>query len=325
MLRALFAVALLACAVAAYAGWTVFQSFDAPGPSNRESRIVIARGETPASVAVRLEAEGVIQEALTFRLLTRLEGKGANIRAGEFLALPGASVRDVLMLVTEGPTIARRLTVPEGATTLEALAVVTAAEGLVGETPANVPEGALLPETYHYALNDTREAVVDRMMQAMHDVVREAMAAKAEGHPVETPLQLVTLASIVEKETGLSGERARVAGVFVNRLNRDMLLQSDPTTIYAITRGARRLGRGLTRKDLKLDDPYNTYARGGLPPGPIANPGRAAIMAAAQPERTNDIYFVADGTGGHAFATSLAGHNRNVRKWRAIQRQRGDR
>lgn len=325
MLRALFVLALLACAVAAYAGWTVFQRFDAPGPSIRESRIVIARGETPASVAARLENEGVIQEALTFRILTRLEDKGARIRAGEFLALPGATVREVLTLVTEGPTIARRLTVPEGATTQEALAIIAAAEGLIGAAPQNVPQGALLPETYHYALNDTREAVVNRMMRAMQDVVQGAMAAKPDGHPVETPLQLVTLASIVEKETGVSGERARVAGVFVNRLNRGMLLQSDPTTIYAITRGERRLGRGLTRKDLALDDPYNTYARGGLPPGPIANPGRAAIIAAAQPMQTDDIFFVADGTGGHAFATSLAGHNRNVRKWRAIQRQRGER
>lgn len=323
MLRALFVVALLVVVVAGYAGWTLYQSFDAPGPSTRETRILISRGETPASVAERLERENVIEEALTFRILARVEGKGGKIRAGEFLAPPLASVRDILTLVTEGPTIARRLTVPEGATTVEALAIIAGAEGLVGDMPTNVPEGALLPETYHYALNDTRESVVNRMMRAMQDVVSEALATMPEDHPVDGPLELVTLASIIEKETGVSGERARVSGVFVNRLNKGMLLQSDPTTIYAITRGERRLGRGLTRSDLRLDDPYNTYTTGGLPPGPIANPGKAAIMAAAQPMETNDLFFVADGAGGHAFATSLAGHNRNVRKWRAIQRERG--
>jgi len=321
MLRALFALALLALGVGGYAAWTLTRAFDAPGPAPRETRILVQRGETPAGVAERLEREGVIEDALVFRILVRLEDQGGRIRAGEYMAPAAASPRAVLALLTDGPTIARRLTVPEGAAVREALAIVAAAEGLTGDAPTNVPEGALLPETYHYAWGDTREAMVDRMRRAMDAALAEGMASLPEDHPAKTPLQLLTLASIVEKETGVPEERPRVAAVFVNRLKRSMMLQSDPTTIYAITRGEARLDRALTYDDLKLDDPYNTYARAGLPPGPIALPGKAAIMAAARPAETDELYFVADGTGGHAFARSLREHNRNVRAWRAIQRQ----
>lgn len=325
MLRTLAALALIGLGLAGFAGWTVFQAFNAPGPPAAETRILVSRGETETDIAERLEREGVIADALAFRLLSRLEGKGGQIRAGEYLVPASASVRDVLTLLTEGPTIARRLTVPEGATVREALAIVAAAEGLVGDVPGNLPEGSLLPETYHYALNDSRESVVDRMEKAMRAAVAAAMATMPEGHPISTDLQLRTLASIVEKETGLADERPKVAAVFVNRLRRGMLLQSDPTTIYALTRGQERLERRLTRSDLELQDPYNTYATPGLPPGPIANPGKAALMAAANPPETKDLFFVADGTGGHAFAGSLAEHNRNVRKWRQVQRARGER
>lgn len=325
MLRALFALALLALGACAFGAWTLYQAFDAAGPAATETRILIKRGETPAGIADRLENEGLIEEALVFRVLTRIEGKGGRIRAGEFLAPAGASVRDLLTLLTEGPTVAHKLTVPEGATTVEALAVVAAAKGLTGDAPKDIPEGALLPETYHYAWGDSRADMVARMRKAMDAAVAEAMATRPEDHPVTSSDGLATLASIVEKETGLAEERPRVAAVFVNRLRKGMLLQSDPTTIYAITKGQKRLGRSLTRKDLKLKDPYNTYTSPGLPPTPIANPGRAALMAAANPPKTKDLFFVADGTGGHAFAETLAGHNRNVRKWRAIQRKRGQR
>jgi len=321
MLRAIFALALVGLGVAAFAGWTLLKSFDAAGPSTRESHLVVERGETPAGIAARLEREGVIEDALALRLLVRLESAGGRIRAGEFLVPAGASPRDILTLLTEGPTVARKFTVPEGATTREALAIVAAAEGLTGELPKNLPEGALLPETYHYALNDAREDVVARMQRAMAAAVAEAMAALQEDHPVKTPLELATLASIIEKETAMADERPRVAAVFVNRLRRGMLLQSDPTTIYALTRGQKRLGRSLTYKDLRVDDPYNTYVSPGLPPGPIASPGKAALLAAANPASTTDLYFVADGTGGHAFAKTLAEHNRNVRAWRKVQRK----
>lgn len=325
MIRAFFALALLALGVGGFMLWKLNESFDAPGASTTETRVLIERGANPASVARMLEAEGLLEDGMSFRLLTRLTEKGGKIRAGEFLVPPGASPRELLTLFTEGPTVVRKFTVPEGATTAEALAIVAGADGLVGAVPADVPEGALLPETYHYAWNDTREDAVARMRAAMAKTVANAMATRPEGHPVKTADDLITLASIVEKETGLAEERPRVAAVFVNRLNRKMLLQSDPTTIYAITRGAERLGRKLTYADLRRDDPYNTYVSPGLPPGPIANPGKAALFAAANPPETDDLYFVADGTGGHAFAKTLAGHNRNVRKWRHIQRERGER
>ena len=324
MLRALFALALIALGVCVFAGWTLLRAFDEPGPSQAETRVLIERGETPAGIARRFEAEGLVKDALTFRILTRLEEKGAAIRAGEYLAPPGATPRDLLTLLTEGPTVVRRFTVPEGATTAEALAIVGTAQGLTGATPDSAPEGALLPETYHYTWNDARADVVARMRKAMEQAVAAAMATLPADHPVKTATELATLASIVEKETGLPDERPRVAAVFVNRLKRGMPLQSDPTTIYAITRGKSRLERPLTYADLRLDDPYNTYMHAGLPPTPIANPGKAALMAAANPAATDELYFVADGTGGHAFATSLAGHNRNVQKWRAVQRQRGN-
>ena len=322
MLRALFALALIGLGVVGYAAWTIFQAFDAAGPSMRDARLLIQRGETPVAIARRLEREGIIDDALVLRVLVRLERSGGRIRAGEFMVPAGASPRAVLTLLTEGPTIARRFTVPEGATTREALAIVAAAEGLTGELPKNLPEGSLLPETYHYAWSDTRADVIGRMRRAMDAAVADAMGRLAKTHPISRPLDLVTLASIVEKETGVPEERPRVAAVFVNRLKRGMPLQSDPTTIYAITKGKERLGRKLTRKDLRLNDPYNTYVVPGLPPGPIASPGKAALFAAARPAETNELYFVADGTGGHAFAKSLAEHNRNVRAWRSINRKR---
>lgn len=323
MLRALIALTLIGAGAAGYIAYTVFQRFDAPGPTTTERRILVERGQTMAGVADRLEREGLLEDALVFRILTRMENKGGQLKAGEFMAPPGVTPRALLKLLTEGPTVARRVTVPEGATTTEALAVIAAAEGLTGPVPDDVPEGVLLPETYHYNWNDSRAEIVERMRRAMRRAVAEAMAIKPADHPVKTPEDLVTLASIVEKETGQADERPRVAAVFVNRLRRGMLLQSDPTTIYAITRGKERLTRRIRRSDLQRNDPYNTYVSPGLPPGPIASPGRAALMAAANPPKTDELYFVADGTGGHAFGRTLREHNRNVRAWRKIQRERG--
>jgi UPF0755 protein len=322
MLRAFFALALIALGLCAFFAWRTFEAFDAPGPHTAAQRIYIERGSGTVTVANQLEREGLIEDPLVFKLLTRLEDKGGKIRAGEFAAPAKASPRALLTLLTEGPTIVRKFTVPEGALTIEALAIVQAAEGLIGDVPQGVPEGALLPETYHYSWNDSRTDVIARMRQAMTAAVQAAMATKPADHPVKTAADLVTLASIIEKETGVGGERALVSGVFVNRLRKNMLLQSDPTTIYAVTRGKGPLGRGLRRSELALKDPYNTYQSAGLPPGPIANPGKAALMAAANPAVTDALYFVADGTGGHAFARTLRQHNRNVQKWRIIERQR---
>ena len=183
------------------------------------------------------------------------------------------------------------------------------------------PEGSLLPETYHFERNEDRNALIARMTAAMDATLAELWAGRADDLPLDTPEEALVLASIVEKETGIASERPHIAGVFVNRLDRGMPLQSDPTVIYALTLGEGPLDRLLTRADLKTDSPYNTYVVPGLPPGPIANPGRDAIAAVLQPLETKDLYFVADGTGGHAFAETLAQHNRNVAAWRAIRDQ----
>jgi len=218
-----------------------------------------------------------------------------------------------------GEVVVHRLTLPEGLSSAEIVALVGAAPALAGEIVESVPEGSLLPETYHYVYGDDRAELIARMQTAMEAALDELWPARAEGLPFSTPEEAVVLASIVEKETGVTGERALVAGVFVNRLRIDMLLQSDPTVAYAISRGGIVLDRPLRRFDLEVDDPYNTYRHRGLPPGPIANPGRAALEAALHPAETGAYYFVADGTGGHAFAATLDEHNVNVRRYRDMQ------
>ena len=270
-----------------------------------------------SQIARDLEAAGIIADQKLFRLYARYLKLDSGLHAGEYEFQPGISMEDVLAQLVAGKTVLRFVTIPEGLTSHEATALVAAAVGMKGI--ADVPaEGSILPETYTFTLDENRAVLVGRMQQAMKDTVAELWAKRAEGLPVNTPEEAVILASIVEKETGLPEERQRVAAVFVNRLNRGMKLQSDPTVVYAITRGERELGRALRFKDLEVKDPYNTYYAAGLPPGPICNPGRAAIAAVLNPIESKELYFVADGTGGHAFAETLIEHNRNVAKWRKI-------
>ena len=270
-----------------------------------------------SQIARDLEAAGIIADQKLFRLYARYRKLDSGLHAGEYEFQPGISMEDVLAQLVAGKTVLRFVTIPEGLTSHEATALVAAAVGMKGI--ADVPaEGSILPETYTFTLDENRAVLVGRMQQAMKDTVAELWAKRAEGLPVNTPEEAVILASIVEKETGLPEERQRVAAVFVNRLNRGMKLQSDPTVVYAITRGERELGRALRFKDLEVKDPYNTYYAAGLPPGPICNPGRAAIAAVLNPIESKELYFVADGTGGHAFAETLIEHNRNVAKWRKI-------
>ena len=216
----------------------------------------------------------------------------------------------------------RRLTVAEGLTTFDVLARLGATEGLKGLAPQGLGEGQLLPETYHFSYGDARADIVRRMRAAMTSAVERLWAARVPDLPLNSPAEALILASIIEKETGLAEERARVASVFINRLRAGMRLQSDPTVVYALTHGQGKLGRRLTRTDLRDQSLYNTYVHKGLPPGPIANPGIAAIAAALNPARSGDLYFVADGSGGHVFARTLAAHNRNVRRWRKLQKAR---
>ena len=295
--------------------------FERPGPLAADTVIFIPQGSGVEAIARQLHQAGAIEEPLVFRLGVRLLGVGRELRAGEYLFAVALSTRDVIDLLRSGQTVVRRLTLAEGLTSYEIVALVeqaAALEGTVGTVP---PEGSLLPETYHYARGDRRDELVARMGRARDKLLSELWAARAPNLPVATPREAVVLASIVEKETGVAGERPRVASVFVNRLRKGMRLQSDPTVVYGLTGGTGALGRALTRTDLQAPSPYNTYLNPGLPPGPIANPGRASLEAVLNPAQTAFLYFVADGSGGHAFAKTLAEHNRNVAKWRRFQKQ----
>ena len=314
---------IMVVAVVAAAGILVWgaAAFDAEGPSREDTTIVLPRGTSVAQIARSLQTHGILEEPNLFRLVVRATGQSKSLRAGEYLVPAGSSMRAVLALLLSGETVVRRLTLPEGLTTFEALALIAASEGLDGAPPSVVGEGGLLPETYHYAYGDARAEVVGRMQRAMAELLDDLWSARAANLPFDTPAEAVVLASIVEKETGIPEERAHIAGVFINRLRRGMRLQSDPTVVYALTRGEGALGRRLTRNDLAVDSPFNTYRVGGLPPGPIANPGRAALESVLNPLETEDLFFVADGTGGHVFARTLEEHRRNVRRWRQIRSQ----
>jgi len=314
-------VVLLVAGLAGLVAFNVARQFESPGPLAAETDLVIPRGAGLTAIARTLADAGVIRDALTFRLGVGYHRAARDLKAGEYRFPAAASMRQVMEILRSGETVVRRLTVPEGRTSREIVALVAAAEGLSGE-PGPVPEeGSLLPETYHYHWADERSQLIDRMATAQRDLLRELWDKRYPDLPIASPEKAVVLASIVEKETSLDDERALVASVFVNRLKRGMRLQSDPTVVYGLTQGQAPLGRALTRKDLDTPSPYNTYQIDGLPPGPIANAGRAALQAVLNPADTRYLYFVADGSGGHAFAETLDEHNRNVAKWRKLQRQ----
>ena len=313
-------LALILVAVAAAAFW--FESAStSPGPLAQPATVVVPSGSGLQVIADELRALGVIESPMVLLLRARWKGEAHRFKAGEYAFEPGVSVDEVIAMMVAGRTVVHRITLPEGWTSAQIAEVIATDDVLAGELAAVPPEGSLLPETYHFERNEDRNVLVARMAAAMDSTLAELWAARADGLPFETPEEALVLASIVEKETGVAAERPHIAGVFVNRLKRGMPLQSDPTVIYALTGGEGPLDRPLTRADLKTDSPYNTYVVPGLPPGPIANPGRDALAAVLQPMETKDLYFVADGTGGHAFAETLAEHNRNVAAWRALQNQ----
>ncbi len=297
---------------------------DRPGPTTIAKVIYIPRGLGSDAIGQQLMDEDLIEKPWLLMAAQQLRRDPRALRAGEYEIAAGASLAAILEQLRAGRTIVRRLTVPEGLTSSQILDLIRTADGLEGAAPATLPEGSLLPETYHYQKGDRRADLVKRLQTAMTAAIAEAWSNRTLSVPLRTPEELVVLASIVEKETGLAAERERVAGVFINRLRKNMRLQSDPTVLYGVVGGAGAT-RSLTRTDLDTDTPWNTYTRAGLPASPITNPGRAALMAAAKPLTTDDFYFVADGTGGHAFAKTLDEHNRNVAKWRQIERARASR
>lgn len=299
-----------------------------PGPLTETRYIVIDRGSGLAGIAGQLEREGAISYGLLFKIAARAKNLHTQLKAGEYEITPAMSMADILHKMAAGDVYDRKLTFREGLTSWQVVQILNKATELSGDMLTDIPpEGALLPETYHYMKTDTRQKLIGQMQAAMKKVQEELWPTRIEGLPVNSIEEAMVLASIVEKETGVADERRRVAGVFINRLKRGMPLQSDPTAIYALTQGQIKedgmgpLGRRLLRKDLEIDSPYNTYKYPGLPPGPIANPGRDSLAAVLNPEAHNYIYFVADGTGGHVFAETLAEHEANVAKWRKIRAQ----
>ena len=311
----LIVLAVLFAGVAGAGVWG-YRAFERPGPSAESVLVVIPPGAGVSGITRRLDQAGVIDRPFVFAIGARLL-HGRSLRAGEYEIPAQASARAIVDLLDSGKTYVRRLTVPEGLTVAEAMEIVATAEGLSGQVAQQPGEGELLPETYYYSYGDGRGAVVARMVAAMQRTLAELWERRAPDLLFATPREALILASIVEKETGQDSERARVAGVFVNRLRLGMRLESDPTVVYALSRGGVPLGRPLVRKDLEVDDPYNTYRYAGLPPGPIANPGRAALAAVLSPMATDELYFVADGAGGHRFARSYPEHLKNVARYRA--------
>ncbi|MFZ5720135.1 MAG: endolytic transglycosylase MltG [Pseudomonadota bacterium] len=309
----------LALLVALAAAW----SFTGPGPKSPQGEptvVVLERGSGLGRIADTLETAGVISSATLFALAARLTGAAGELKAGEYEVASGASMAKVLSDIRAGRVVRRSITIPEGWTSGMVVDALNAQEALTG-TVTEPPEGAVLPDTYDFQRGETRAAVLSRMMAAHERLVAELWAQRQPGLPIATPEQAVILASIVEKETGVPSERPRVAAVFVNRLRQGMPLQSDPTIIYGITKG-RPLGRGIRASELAGETPYNTYRIPALPPTPIANPGRDALAAVLNPPASRELYFVADGTGGHVFAETYEQHARNVERWRAIERQR---
>jgi len=297
-----------------------------PGPLPQSSIVLIERGKGVAAIADILEKENVVGSALVFKILTRIEKDQRPLKAGEYEFTANISMADALNMMREGKVYDRKVTFPEGVTSWQIVETLKALPDMAGEIMEVPPEGTLLPQTYHYIKNDDRAALLDKMKAAMDKTVADLWPARAADLPISSEAELLVLASIVEKETGVADERKKVAGVFINRLRLGMPLQSDPTVIYGLTKGEIQnegqgpLGRRLLTKDLQTPSPYNTYMNSGLPPTPIANPGRASIEAVLHPEEHDYIYFVADGTGGHAFARTLAEHNSNVANWRRIRR-----
>ncbi|WP_419899769.1 endolytic transglycosylase MltG [Roseomonas sp. USHLN139] len=317
LLRMLLLLVLLAGLAAGGAAWWGWRAYQEAGPLAADTPIVVPRGGTE-QIGTMLAERGVLRDTRVFAAATWLTRQAGPLRAGEYLFPAGASVEQVLAVLRTARPVQRRLTLPEGLNARQMAALITQAEGLTGDTPA-FAEGELLPETYNYLWGDSRAVLVRRAGAAMRETLDRLWKERAEGLPLSSAREALVLASIVERETGQKEERAHVAGVFINRLKRGMMLQSDPTVAYAAADGGT-LERPLSRADLERDHPFNTYRIRGLPPGPIASPGVEAIRAVLQPMDTDDLYFVADGTGGHAFARTLEEHNRNVARWRAIER-----
>lgn len=308
-------IAIILVVLSVYAYWQVKEWIAQSGPLLSVVNVVVPKGASLNMVAARLEEAQVIDKAWLFKIMARVNGLAKHLKAGEYQFEPGVSLKQAMDKISKGEVFLRKITIPEGLTSGQIMYLIATYPGLEGEIDIDVKEGELLPETYSFELGASRNSIILQAKAAMQKTLEEAWAARDGDLPIKNITDLLTMASIIEKETGIADERPLVASVFLNRLRKGMRLQTDPTVIYAITEGETSFGRSLKKKDLKIDSPYNTYLNYGLPPGPICNPGREAIMAAAHPAQSDYLYFVADGKGGHRFAKSLSEHNRNVKTW----------
>ena len=331
-LVALFILIVLAGAVIGGAFFWFQQQIHMEGPAagGEDQIVLIERGSGVIRIGQQLEDAGLVSDARLFRLAARVTDKQDGIKAGEYEIPADASMVDILDLLESGKVILHAVQVIEGSTIAQAMRVIEEAEFLTGDMPAAPAEGAFLPDTYHFVRGTTREEVVNRLINAQSNLLDDIWPARQEGLPISSRDEAVILASIVEKETGGIKDDDLVAGVFINRLNRGMRLESDPTIIYGISKGERltrvvngeEVQRGIYLSEKNRETPYNTYFIAGLPPTPICNPSAAALRAVLQPAESEYLFFVADGTGGHAFSPTYAEHLRNVAKWRRIERDR---
>lgn len=297
------------------------RQLEAAGPLTAPATTVVKSGQGGAEIAANLASQGIISNQRIFHIASAIYHRlGRTLKAGEYSFEPGESMQAVFDKISKGKGLSHKISVPEGWTTMQVLQRVREHPVLTGDLPDTLAEGILLPDTYVFQRGDTRKEVIDRMRAAQVKLLDDLWAGRAPELPIKTMEEALILASIVEKETGIASERRRVASVFINRLNRNMRLQSDPTIIYGIVGGKGKLGRPIRRSEINAKTAYNTYQIDGLPPTPIANPGKAAIQAVLQPVKSQDLYFVADGTGGHAFASTLAEHLINVKNYRKIER-----
>lgn len=294
----------------------VLNILQTPMPVSEPKLIQIQSGASLQNIARVLQDNQLVQKDYHFILYSKINKIYPKIKAGEYLIEQDVTLADVAKILTDGKVYLRKITFAEGLTIREIAEILYQNELLSGdfEIPS---EGAFLPETYTFSRNEERQKIMARGVATMNETLEQAWNTRDADLPLKNKQEMLILASIVEKETGVATERPQVASVFINRLKKGMLLQTDPTVIYAITQGKTELGRPLTRRDLNIDSPYNTYKYAGLPPSPICSPGKAAIMAVAHPDKTPYLYFVASGNGGHNFARTLQEHNANVRKWRA--------